>query len=124
MISEQNNDPLPNFVSSNKGVKELLTKFFQSYCWLMDIVIKKISKYHCDKKLKYLIETVGKQIFTEIMFLAYELKMEHNSCSLSAERKGAFTLSKYLKMIIHEKGNLIYAFKTLKTCFCKEVKND
>lgn len=93
---------------------------------LLSIETNKINKIG-EKKLKYLTQTVSKQIFTEIMRMSCDLKLEnmHRANSLKVRHKLTNNVSLLVgtvnRFYLREQ---LHSFKELKKHYYEQVNNE
>lgn len=95
-------------------IKSLLSNFFRDYTYLLARTIDKIGKYNGDKKLKYLIETIVRQIFTQIMRIAYDIKIQSKGLGKNWQKQSALQIYYQLKVVFDKHGQVDKAFKAIK----------
>jgi hypothetical protein len=59
----------------SEGEKGLLKVFFKKYCRLLENSLLRISKYSGEKKLRFLLDTNIRSIFTETLRMSYDFKL-------------------------------------------------
>jgi hypothetical protein len=111
---------------SQDNYRSVLEHFMKDYLRLLQTHTEKLNRYPT-KKLSYLTSTVSKQIFTEIMRMACDFKLESINrahCFKSAQRKHnnlviiGHTLNRMFM------GYVASAFKMMKKGYYEEVKCD
>lgn len=105
----------------SEGEKGLLKVFFKKYCRLLENCLLRISKYSGEKKLRFLLDTSIRNIFTETLRMSYDFKIiefrlrEHRNTRF-ANNKSAYAnlLATRVNMLLLERGGVKDAFSLLK----------
>ena len=67
--------PVAHLETLTRGQRQLMKLFMNRYYRILCNCLSRIQKCSAEKKLKYLIETTLKNIFTETLRVSYDLKM-------------------------------------------------
>jgi hypothetical protein len=108
----------------SEGEKNLVRLYFKKYCRLLENSLFRINKYSGEKKLKFLLETNIRSIFSETLRMSYDLKLiefkfREERVTRAANNKNAYIglLATRIRMILRDKGGIKTAFTTIKTAF-------
>jgi hypothetical protein len=115
----------------SEAEKGLLRVFFKKYCRLLENSLLRISKYAGEKKLRFLLDTNIRSIFTETLRISYDLKLievrlrEHRNIRFSNNKNAYLNLlSTRVGMILMERGGVASAFAVMKEGWREEGRQD
>lgn len=105
--------------------------FFKKYYRLLENSLLRINRYSGEKKLKFLLETNIRNIFSETLRISYDLKLieyklkEERTSRVERNKLTYVNLVKNrIEQIFMDRGGVRKCFKTLRSVFVEETRRD